>query len=100
MPLGLFKYNRMPFGLSYAPHTFQHLIERCLGDFNFETVLVYLDDIIIFFKLFEDHIQHLDRVFTRLPSMGKSLNPVRAALCARKSNSCGTLWKQLGFPWV
>lgn len=33
--LGLFKFNHMPFGLSNALSTFQHLMQRGLGDFNF-----------------------------------------------------------------
>lgn len=56
--LGLFEFNHMLFGLGNAPNTFQHLIERCLGDLNFKAVLIYLDNIIIFYKTYEDHVQH------------------------------------------
>lgn len=69
----------MHFGLSKAPSTFQCLMERCLGDFNSETALVYLDDIIIFFKTFEDHIKHLDQVFTRMAQYG--LKPKTSKCC-------------------
>lgn len=37
---------------------------RCFEDFNFETVLVYLDDIIVS-KTFEDHVEHLDQVLVK-----------------------------------
>lgn len=55
--LGLYEFNRMPFGL-----TSQRLMEQCLWDYNFKTVL---DDIIIFPIIFEDHIQHLDWVLVK-----------------------------------
>ncbi|XP_077127863.1 uncharacterized protein LOC143783344 [Ranitomeya variabilis] len=42
LPMGLFEFNRMPFGLATAPGTFQRLMEHCLGDLNFESVLIYL----------------------------------------------------------
>lgn len=44
-----------------------------LGDYNFETVLIYLDDIIIFSKSFEVHIQDLDPVFIHLAQYGSRL---------------------------
>ncbi len=47
-PFGLFEYTRMPFGLCNSPATFQRLMQRCLGDQALESLLVYLDDIIIF----------------------------------------------------
>lgn len=65
-PLGLFKFNCTTFGLCNAISSFQRLVKRCPGDFNFETMLVYLDNIIIFPKTFEDHAKHLDWVFTCL----------------------------------
>lgn len=56
----------MSFGLSNAPRNFQRLMERCLEEISFKTVLVYLKDFIIFPKTYEDHIKHVDRVFLRL----------------------------------
>lgn len=37
-------------------------MEKCLGDFNFETVLAYLDYFVIFSKTFKDQVKHLDGV--------------------------------------
>ena len=44
-PLGLFEFNRMPFGLCNAPATFQRLMQKCLGDKVNYFLLIYLDDI-------------------------------------------------------
>ena len=47
---GHYEYNRMPFGLTNAPATFQRLMNFILQDLLYKTVVVYLDDIIIFSK--------------------------------------------------
>lgn len=47
-PFGLFEFQRMPFGLCNAPGTFQRLMERIFGDQCFHTLLLYLDDVVVF----------------------------------------------------
>ena len=64
--LGFFEFHRMPFGLCNAPATFQRLMERCMGDLNLTDCLIYLDDIVIFSSTFEEHLDRLEAVFSRL----------------------------------
>ena len=64
--LGCFEFHRMPFGLCNAPATFQRLMERCMGDLNLTDCLIYLDDIVIFSSPFEEHLDRLEAVFSRL----------------------------------
>ncbi len=47
---GLYEYTRMPFGLCNAPSTFQRAMELVLRGLQWETLLIYLDDIIILGK--------------------------------------------------
>jgi len=65
-PFGLFEFNRMPFGLCNAPGTFQRLMECIIGDQSFQSLLLYLDDIVVFSSTFEDHLQRLELVLARL----------------------------------
>ena len=65
---GLFEYLVMPFGLTNAPASFQHLINDVLRDLLDNTVIVYLDDILIFSKSREEHINHVNQVLQRLNS--------------------------------
>ena len=79
-PLGFYEANRMPFGLTNAPATFQRLMERCVGDLNLKTCLVYLDDIIVFSSTFEEHLERLESVLTRLQQHGLKLKPSKCHL--------------------
>ena len=56
MPLGIFKYNRMPMGLTNSPTTFQRLMQTCLNDYIFQISLVYLGEIILYSNTFDEHI--------------------------------------------
>ncbi len=69
-PFGLFEWNRMPFGLCNAPSTFQRLMERLFGDQRHQSVLLYLDDIIVFSSSVQQHLQRLRMVLGRLGAEG------------------------------
>ena len=64
-PQGLFQPTRMPQGLCNTPATFQSIMENILSDLKMSCVLVYLDDINVFFKTFSKHLDHLREVFQR-----------------------------------
>ena len=54
---GLYRYKRMPFGLSCAPAIFHRIIEQTIGDIP--GVACYLDDIIVTGKTETDHLTNL-----------------------------------------
>ncbi|XP_041862171.1 uncharacterized protein LOC121653037 [Melanotaenia boesemani] len=69
-PFGLFEWNRMPFGLCNAPSTFQRLMERIFGDQHGQSLLLYLDDVVVFSSTVEEHMNRLDAVLGRLQKEG------------------------------
>ena len=72
-PFGLYEFNRMPFGLCNAPGTFQRLMEHIFGDQSFQTLLLYLDDVVVFSTTFEQHLQRLGLVLGRLRAQNLKL---------------------------
>ena len=82
-PDGLFQFKVMPFGLTNAPATFQRLMERVLKGLHWSTCLVYLDDIIIFSKTIDEHLERLAEVFSRLRDAGLKLKPAKCHLLKR-----------------
>lgn len=74
---GLFRYNRLPFGISAAPAIFQRTIEGVLQ--GIPHVCVYLDDILISGITEDDHLKNLDTVLTRLEQAGMRLKIKKCA---------------------
>ena len=65
VPMGKWQFKHTPFGLSQAPAYFQLLIDKVLmGCSSF--AMGYLDDIIIFSKTKEEHLQHLEEIFVKV----------------------------------
>ena len=72
---GRWEFNVLLFGLSNAPATFQRLMDLVLTGLHWSQCLVYLDDIIIFGKTFEEHLTRLRIVLERLDQVGLTLKP-------------------------
>ena len=60
---GSFEFMVMPFGLCNAPTTFCTIMNDVLQSFLDKSVVVYLDDIVIFSETMEEHKKHLVEVF-------------------------------------
>ena len=60
---GVFEFNRLPYGLKNAPMSFQMLMSEVLRGLNWKFVLCYIDDILLFSKTFEEHLEHLKPSF-------------------------------------
>ena len=73
--MGLYECESMPFGLCNALPSFQRLMQNCLGELNLTYCLIYLDDVIVFSKMPEEHLLKMRMVFDRLREYGLKLNP-------------------------
>ena len=63
---GCFEFTVMPFGLMNAPVTFMDLMHRVFHPYLDRFVVVYVDDILIYSKIEEDHEDHLRVVLQTL----------------------------------
>lgn len=77
---GLWQFKVMPFGLCNAPATFERLMDSVLQGLSCEACLVYLDDIIIVGRSFQEHLENLRAVLTRLRQANLKLNPNKCNL--------------------
>lgn len=81
--------ERMPFGLVNALATYQRLMEECLDELHLAICLAYLDDVIVFSKTYEEHLERLEQVFQRLQQCGLKLAPKKCSLMKNKVNYVG-----------
>jgi len=77
--LGLFQYRRMPCGLTNAPATFQRLMNKLFTGAKWNFLFVYVDDLLIVSKTFEEHIRHIEQVLKQLDEAGLRLRPKKCS---------------------
>ena len=74
-------------GVSTAPDEYQACMEKIFGDLPF--VIVYLDDLLVFSKTEEEHLQHLRIVFQRLEEYDVTLNGKKCHILRKKVDYLG-----------
>ena len=93
---GIFEFNRLSFGMVNAPMTFQALMTKVLKNLNFKIALVYIDDLIIFSKDFDQHLHHLNLVFNNLRAANLKLNPAKTKLALKQVRYLGHIVSKNG----
>ena len=95
-PLGFFECNRMPFGATNAPATFQRLMESCLGDLNLNWCIIYLDDVVVYAPSVAEHLKRLEAVFQKLKEAGLKLKPSKCQLFKKSISYLGHVVSEEG----
>lgn len=86
-PKGLFRYKRLPFGLSSSPGIFQKFISQLFT--QMDGVAAYLDDIIICGKDKTEHDERLRKVLQILCDHNVKINKSKSVLYARSMDYLG-----------
>ena len=76
-------------GLSTACATFQRLMELILQGLNWQTRIIYLDDIVVFGSSFQEHLQRVEEVLHRIHDSGMKLKPEKCNLFQKKVTFLG-----------
>jgi len=93
---GQFEYLVVPFGLCNAPATFQTLVHNIFADFIDDSLLIFIDDILIFSKSETDHLRHLKQVFELCRKHELYLKPKKCRLGCSQINWVGHILKANG----
>lgn len=77
---GTFAWNVCPQGEANAPAAFCRLMDIVMSGLKWQGVLVFVDDILVYTKTFEEHLQILEVMFERLRAAGLTLKPEKSYL--------------------
>ena len=85
---GFFECDHMRFGLCNALVTFQRLMQNCLGKLNLIYCLIYLDDVVLFLQMAEEHLHQLLVVFNQFREYNLKLKMLKCSFLKKRS----TIW--------
>ena len=94
LPFGKYKYVKVPFGLAQAPAYFQELMTGILKDFPF--AIAYLNNIIIFSKMPQEHLLHICMVFEKLKSANLSMKKSKCSFFSKEIQYLGHILSATG----
>ena len=72
---GLYEFTRMPFSLSNVGASFCRLMEMCLGNQQYITLLFYLDDICVFSSTVDEMLDRIGLVLNCLKDFNLKIKP-------------------------
>ena len=72
---GLYEFTHMPFGLSNAGASFCQLMQMCLDDQQYITLLFYLNDICVFSSMVDEMLDHVGLVLNHLKEFNLKIKP-------------------------
>ena len=88
-PFGTFAFQVMPLGLKNASKTFQRMVEYVLREQIGKSVIVFIDDILVFSDTLEEHEQHIRMVLRRLKEEKLYLKPKKCEFFRREVSFLG-----------
>ena len=95
-PFGLYHFKVMPFGLANASATFERMMELVLSGLHWEICLIYIDDVIVFGRTFEEHIVRQHQVLTHKKGANLKLWPGKCKLFRHEVEYLGHVVSQDG----
>jgi hypothetical protein len=86
---GHFEYKVMPYGLTGAPATFQGVMNEVLAPGLRKFVLVFIDNILIYSKTLEEHVEHVRQVFQMLQTNQLKVKKSKCAFARKELSYLG-----------
>ena len=95
-PQRTFMYAKMPFGLLNVDDTFQRAMYISFSEEKDRFVVIYLDDITVYSKSDQDHLENLKQVFQKCKKFGISLNPKKSNFSMKEGKLLGHVISEEG----
>ncbi|CAF5185416.1 unnamed protein product, partial [Rotaria magnacalcarata] len=92
----LWEFNVMPQGIKNGPPTFQRIVNKLLGQLQWNCALSYIDDIIIYSKSINEHLHHLEQVLSLLNHANFRLNVTKCEFMQEKIKFLGHMINENG----
>ena len=93
---GIYEFQTMAFGLAGAPATFQSLMMKVLEGVAWKFALCYVDDVIIYSKTFDEHLNHISEVFDRIQQARLKLSSNKCSFAKSKLRYLGHIISKSG----
>jgi len=93
---GYYHFNRIPFRLCNALATFQRVINEIFYDLIGKTMHVYIDDITIYTRTFDEYLRVLEEVLNRIKEHGIFLKPKKYTIATHELHMLGHIISQDG----
>lgn len=90
-PWNLYQFKRVPYGLAIGGQALSRLLDSIFHDIKFKFLFHYLDDLVIYSKDFESHLQHISEVLKRLGEANLTVNPNKVKFAHHEISFLGHL---------
>jgi hypothetical protein len=93
---GLYDWNVMPFGLKNATSTFTRTMSLVFKELGDKFLKMFMDDLNVHSECWEDHLRHLEAIFSKLREVNLKLNPRKCCFVAKSITFLGHVVSQEG----
>jgi len=93
---GTFSFRCMPFGLSNVGYVIQRAMDISFKRLISQSVVVYIDYVIVFSNTRSNHLHHLRKIFKRCWKYDISLNPNKITFVVSEGNHLGNIIEKGG----
>jgi len=93
---GHYEFLVMPFGLKNAPKTFQNLMNHIFKEYRSEFLAILMDDILVFSKTLEQHLQDVRKVLQKLKTANMTINKKKSKFAQRRVEYLGHTLTETG----
>ena len=91
-----FQYKRLSFGLKTSPFWFSLAMAEAMNKLNFQSVILYVDDLLVYSQNFESHIERLDQVLEKLEEANLKVKPGKCTIASPILKFLGVLVSEKG----